>query len=459
MKPIKPPFGPNAFTGVSASARRSVKEGFLTRLASKLPVWFFFLLLLSFYALQAQAQEIQDSYTTAGLPVPTVTSDKDDYAPGETAIITGSGWTLDEYVDIHLEEEPAHEHHHGYHDTKVNADGSWRIEYPIEERHLGVKFTVIVDGKQSAFQGVAYFTDAQPTYTNLTSNNNPSTQGETVTFTATVTRNTINGNSNVNGVLQFFIDDSPVEDQFDISNGSNTATIDIDVLTIGSHAIKAQFSGTNNNASNGFESSSRTIIQVVNTPPCTVPVLTLPTEDIEINSVDGSCGANVSYTATATGTTPTASYTFTGTTIGSGNGTGSGSFFNVGETTVTVTATNNCGTDIESFTVTVNDAQAPVLTVPDNITVNNDGDACGAVVTYRVSASDNCSSVTPGMTAGLASGELFPVGTTTVTYATADEAGNPASSSFTVTVNDAQAPVLTVPDNITVNNDGDACGA
>jgi hypothetical protein len=96
--------------------------------------------------------------------LPTVTSDKDDYAPGETAIITGTGWTLDKVVDIHLEEEPAHDHHHGYHDTQVDEKGNWRIEYPIEARHIGTKFTVIVDGKQTGYQGLTYFTDANVSF-------------------------------------------------------------------------------------------------------------------------------------------------------------------------------------------------------------------------------------------------------------------------------------------------------
>jgi hypothetical protein len=90
---------------------------------------------------------------------PTVTSDKEDYAPGETAIIRGTGWTLDALVDVHFEEDPDHEHHHDYHDTKVNPDGTWEIQYPIESRHLGVKFTVIVEGKTSGYTAYAYFTD------------------------------------------------------------------------------------------------------------------------------------------------------------------------------------------------------------------------------------------------------------------------------------------------------------
>ncbi|MGY5847237.1 Ig-like domain-containing protein, partial [Salegentibacter sp. HM20] len=90
----------------------------------------------------------------------TVTSDKDDYAPGEIAIITGEGWVDDDYVDVHLHEDPEHDHDHSYHNTPVNADGTWRIKYPIEERHLGVTFTVEVVGKQSGATAETVFTDA-----------------------------------------------------------------------------------------------------------------------------------------------------------------------------------------------------------------------------------------------------------------------------------------------------------
>ncbi len=90
----------------------------------------------------------------------TVTSDKDDYAPGETAIITGEGWTGDDYVDIHFEETPFVDHIHDYHDTQVNPEGTFRIEFPILERHLGVAFTVHVKGKQTGRTAVTEFTDA-----------------------------------------------------------------------------------------------------------------------------------------------------------------------------------------------------------------------------------------------------------------------------------------------------------
>ncbi|MFN8393521.1 MAG: HYR domain-containing protein [Bacteroidia bacterium] len=59
-------------------------------------------------------------------------------------------------------------------------------------------------------------------------------------------------------------------------------------------------------------------------------------------------------------------------------------------------------------------------------------------------------------TAG-AFGSFFPVGTTTNTFVATDASGNTGSCSFTVTVNDAQAPNA-ICQNVTVqlNNTGAA---
>ncbi|MFN6117073.1 MAG: HYR domain-containing protein, partial [Flavobacteriales bacterium] len=106
------------------------------------------------------------------------------------------------------------------------------------------------------------------------------------------------------------------------------------------------------------------------------------------------------------------------------------------------------------------DVQAPVISCPANITVNNDANVCGAVVTYTIPVgTDNCPGSTTIRIAGLAPGSTFPVGNTTVTYLVTDAAGLTASCSFTVTVIDAQAPVISCPANITVNNDAGICGA
>ncbi|MBE0635843.1 DUF5011 domain-containing protein, partial [Candidatus Bipolaricaulota bacterium] len=57
---------------------------------------------------------------------------------------------------------------------------------------------------------------------------------------------------------------------------------------------------------------------------------------------------------------------------------------------------------------------------------------------------DNCPGEAIILTAGLGSGEFFPVGITTETYSVTDMAGNSASRSFTVTVVDTILPVITL---------------
>ena len=90
----------------------------------------------------------------------TVTSDKRDYAPGESAIITGEGWTEDQFVELHFAEDPFVDQNHDFHDIAVSADGTFRVEFPILERHLGVTFTLTAEGKQTEITAVHIFTDA-----------------------------------------------------------------------------------------------------------------------------------------------------------------------------------------------------------------------------------------------------------------------------------------------------------
>jgi hypothetical protein len=130
--------------------------------------------------------------------------------------------------------------------------------------------------------------------------------------------------------------------------------------------------------------------------------------------------------------------------------------FNEGTTTVTYTAKDKLNNTVTcTFTVIVSDNQVPkFVTVPENITVTADPGECGAHVTWsEPDVEDNCA--TPGQilkTSTHASGSFFPLGATQVTYIIDDGmAATQATYSFTVTVTDKVAPVLTAPGNITVN--------
>ncbi len=184
---------------------------------------------------------------------------------------------------------------------------------------------------------------------------------------------------------------------------------------------------------------------------CVAPVFTSCSPNLSVSTDPGKCTAVVNYTAPSTGTpTPTVTYTLTGATTGSGSGCGSGAIFNKGVTTVTVRAANLCTYAVCTFTVTVTDTEKPVIVnTPAPISKSNDAGKCGAVVTWTApTTTDNCGAT---LTSDHASGELFPVGVTTVTYTSTDAAGNKATSSFTVTVTDTEKPAINCPTAITAN--------
>jgi len=176
------------------------------------------------------------------------------------------------------------------------------------------------------------------------------------------------------------------------------------------------------------------------------------TGDITVGNTPGQCGAVVNYPP------PQVVDSCPGAIVSCSPP--SGSFFPAGATTVTCTATDPCGggSAICSFTVTVNDIEPPTISCPTNITAANDPGQCGAVVNYPPpTVSDNC----PGVTSSClpASGSFFPVGSTTITCTATDAAGNTSTCSFTVTVNDTEAPVIHCPADIIVGNDSGTDGA
>jgi hypothetical protein len=106
-----------------------------------------------------------------------------------------------------------------------------------------------------------------------------------------------------------------------------------------------------------------------------------------------------------------------------------------GKHPITVTVMDEAGNRIScTITFTVLDTTSPTITTPGDITVNSDAGRNGAVVTFNVTARDDCQPDQP-VVCTPASGSFFPVGTTQVTCTATDEAGNSATGSFEVNVN------------------------
>src|SRR5207302_584014 len=111
----------------------------------------------------------------------------------------------------------------------------------------------------------------------------------------------------------------------------------------------------------------------------------------------------------------------------------SGSTFQIGTTTVTITATDVAGNgSTETFTVRGKDTTAPVISALAHLTLEATS-AAGAVATFTVSATDAVDPA-PVVTASPASGNTFALGTTTVTVTAKDASGNTSTKTFTVTV-------------------------
>jgi len=186
-------------------------------------------------------------------------------------------------------------------------------------------------------------------------------------------------------------------------------------------------------------------ITVVDNQP---PELQCP-DTIFAEAAPGLCGASVSYAIPATDNCPDVVVTTTRS---------SGSHFMIGSTPVDVIAVDASGNaDSCTFIVTVTDTQAPTALCQSDTTVATDSDACGAIVSFDLTGTDNCPALT--MSSAPPSGAYFPLGTSPVEVVATDWTGQTDTCLFTVTVVDSQPPSFSCPDLISVPNDAGECGA
>ena len=203
---------------------------------------------------------------------------------------------------------------------------------------------------------------------------------------------------------------------------------------IGTHTISASAT----DAAGNTASETFTIKVQDTTPPVLTPVAN------QTDEATGPTGAAATFTATATdlvdGTDPVVFEE--GTTV-----VNSGQTFAIGTHTISASATDAAGnTASETFTIKVQDTTPPVLTPVANQTDEATGPT-GAAATFMATATDLVDGTDPVVfeegTTVVHSGQTFAIGTHTISASATDAAGNTASETFTIKVQDTTPPVLT----------------
>jgi hypothetical protein len=183
-----------------------------------------------------------------------------------------------------------------------------------------------------------------------------------------------------------------------------------------------------------------------------LPAITAPT-DVTVSTGLGAtvCGKVVSDAMLGAPTFSGKGVTVTRTGVPSGN------LFSVGTTIITYTVKDQAGeTAIDTQTVNVTDGTPPIINPPSDVSMPATADItpCGAIISDAMlgmaTVNDNCPGSIAVIRRGVPSGNLFPAGTTIITYTATDANGNQATANQTVTVVDKQPPAISCPTNIKV---------
>ncbi|PYS51289.1 MAG: hypothetical protein DMF68_04595 [Acidobacteria bacterium] len=196
--------------------------------------------------------------------------------------------------------------------------------------------------------------------------------------------------------------------------------------------------------SSGNHSSCDQKVVVADNEP---PVISCP-GNVDTTTDTGACSASHVNHGTATATDNCSGATVSGTRS---DGHGLDDPYPKGTTTITWTATDASGNHSScDQTVTVKDKEAPVISCPANIVHGTDPGMCSANLNPgTATATDNCDNptISSARSDGQALNAPYPKGTTTITWTATDSSGNLSSCAQTVTVNDTEAPTLTLNGN------------
>ncbi|WP_143031842.1 putative Ig domain-containing protein, partial [Flavobacterium gillisiae] len=389
----------------------------------------------------------------------TVTTDKDDYAPGEYVIITGAGWEPGERVDFTFVETPKPATCVNSHDNFAIADASGNIYYGgflIKENHLGVHFVLTATGQASGRIAVTEFTDANVKFSTL---GLPSGISVTVQYQGTAGGST---GGPVNSSATFSTSGSGSSSTIALTGPLSfqfPSTITVSGTT---YALVSTSPGSPTNVPiNG----SYDIIATYTT--CTAPTaLTYASNNpayctgmaVTANSPSNGGGTPTSYSVSPTLPAGLTLNTTTGVITGTPT-------VAIGATDYTVLAINSCGSTSKVINITVNAAPS-ALTYSSNtatycrggaVSANSPSSGGGTPTSYSVSPTLPVG-LTLNATTGVITGTPTTVSVATNYTITAINSCGSTTKVINITIN--TAPAFTAcPSNITSNTAAGACNA
>jgi predicted outer membrane repeat protein len=269
--------------------------------------------------------------------------------------------------------------------------------------------------------------------TALVSSVNPSTFGQNVTFTATVTGQAPTGNVTFN--------DGATAICSNVALSGATAACSSSTLSVASHSITATYNGDGNNAT----STSNTVSQVVNKATSSTAL---------VSSVNPSTfGQNVTFTATVTGQSPSGNVTFkdgataicTNVALSSGSAGCSTSTLSVASHSITAVYngdSNNATSTSNTVTQVVNKASSSTALVSSvnpsafgqnvTFTATVTGQSPSGNVTFKDGATTLCSAVTLSAGSAGCSTSTLSVASHPITATYNGDGNNATSTSNTV---------------------------
>ncbi len=378
-----------------------------------------------------------------------VWTDALDYAPGQTVTFSGSGWILDEKVDILIQ----HTFYLTHPDEEINnvsvSSGEfYNSQYIVADWDFGEEFLVTVTGQTSGNKASCTFTDGNVKFS---TSGLPNGTTVIVNYSFNSTNYSINVPTGANGSGN--IDPAPAAGVIFTYTFPSTITVGSMTYYLVNSQPSSPYTITNSAVTfvGTYEQQGGSGGLLVTAPTCAQGGA------FQITYTPAS-GSDV----TVTRTTP---WSFTAKKNTNYSITNIASAVNGNNYTGLPTVNGSTdGNGSSTTNLAYSDKTVPVITAKADITQTADATKCSAVVTIvAATATDNCGVGAPVGTrsdAPLTLADPYPVGTTTITWNVTDIHGNAAVPvNQTITVTDNELPVITAKADITQTADATKCSA